>query len=195
MEHAVADFRVWEKKTCSPQVTTDSDTVFREESIGEGFKIVTVAVFEKILLFEKKIGSSLTSIFKPTCAVTIFFSKIEIIDKLFPLLTYLQHFAEKSTVFELYILQVSVQMRKIAITLKITLKIEEKSYFFALFQQGKAVCKHDQIMYSGPDNFYVPSFASKLLLKEVICKKKRQKRLSSTESSTYRDFSHLNAYL
>ena len=33
---------------------TDSDTVFREESIGEGFKIVTVAVFEKILLFEKK---------------------------------------------------------------------------------------------------------------------------------------------
>ena len=27
---------------------------FREESIGEGFKIVTVAVFEKILLFEKK---------------------------------------------------------------------------------------------------------------------------------------------
>ena len=26
---------------------------FCEESIGEGFKIVTVAVFEKILLFEK----------------------------------------------------------------------------------------------------------------------------------------------
>ena len=46
----------------------------------------------------------------------------------------------------------------------------------------------------GLDNFYIPSFASKLLLKEVICKKTRQKRLFSTESSTYRDFSHLNAY-
>ena len=33
---------------------TDSDAVFREESIGEGFKIVTVAVVEKILLLEKK---------------------------------------------------------------------------------------------------------------------------------------------
>ena len=42
-------------------MTTDSDTVFREKSIGEGFKIVTVAVFEKILLFEKKVGSSLTA--------------------------------------------------------------------------------------------------------------------------------------
>ena len=47
------DFEFGRKKL-SPQVTTDSDTVFREESIGEGFKIVTVAVFEKILLFEKK---------------------------------------------------------------------------------------------------------------------------------------------
>ena len=82
-------FRVWEEKTCSPQVTTDSDTVFREESIGEGFKIVTVAVFEKILLFEKKIGSSLTAIFKPTRASYKIFSKIKIVDLLFPLLTYL----------------------------------------------------------------------------------------------------------
>ena len=30
------------KKSYSLQVTTDSDTVFREESIVEGFKIVTV---------------------------------------------------------------------------------------------------------------------------------------------------------
>ena len=68
---------------------------------------------------------------------------------LFPLLNYLQHFAEKRTVFELYILQVSVQMWKIAITLKIV-QIEEKSYFFALFPSGdKTVWKHDQIMYSG----------------------------------------------
>ena len=29
------------KQKLIPQVTTDSDTVFREESIGEGFKIVT----------------------------------------------------------------------------------------------------------------------------------------------------------
>ena len=43
-----------EKNLLRSQVTTDSDTVFREESIGEGFKIVIVAVFEKILLFEKK---------------------------------------------------------------------------------------------------------------------------------------------
>ena len=56
-------------------MTTDSDTVFREESIGEGFKIVTVAVFEKILLFEKKIGSSLTAIFKPIRVVTNFLVK------------------------------------------------------------------------------------------------------------------------
>ena len=48
--HGVLDFEFGRKKL-SPQVTTDSDTVFREESIGEGFKIVTVAVFEKILLF------------------------------------------------------------------------------------------------------------------------------------------------
>ena len=53
IKHGVLDFEFGRKKL-SPQVTTDSDTVFREESIGEGFKIVTVAVFEKILLFEKK---------------------------------------------------------------------------------------------------------------------------------------------
>ena len=51
--NGVLDFEFGRKKL-SPQVTTDSDTVFREESIGEGFKIITVAVFEKILLFEKK---------------------------------------------------------------------------------------------------------------------------------------------
>ena len=50
----LVDFEFGRKKL-SPQVTTDSDTVFREESIGEGFKIVAVAVFEKILLFEKKL--------------------------------------------------------------------------------------------------------------------------------------------
>ena len=72
--HGVPDFEFGRKKL-SPQVTTDSDTVFREESIGEGFKIVTVAVFEKILLFEKKIGSSLIAIFKPTRAVTKFLVK------------------------------------------------------------------------------------------------------------------------
>ena len=53
LAHGVLDFEFGRKKL-SPQVTTDSDTVFREESIGEGFKIVTVAVLEKILLFEKK---------------------------------------------------------------------------------------------------------------------------------------------
>ena len=35
--HGVLDFEFGRKKL-SPQVTTDSDTVFREESIGEGFK-------------------------------------------------------------------------------------------------------------------------------------------------------------
>ena len=74
ISHGVLDFEFGRKKL-SPQVTTDSDTVFREESIGEGFKIVTVAVFEKILLFEKKIGSSLTAIFKPTRVVTKFLVK------------------------------------------------------------------------------------------------------------------------
>ena len=72
--HGVLDFEFGRKKL-SPQVTTDSDTVFREESIGEGFKIVTVAVFEKILLFEKKNGSSLTAIFKPIRVVTKFLVK------------------------------------------------------------------------------------------------------------------------
>ena len=72
--HGVLDFEFGRKKL-SPQVTTDSDTVFREESIGEGFKIVTVAVFEKILLFENKIGSSLTAIFKPIRVVTKFLVK------------------------------------------------------------------------------------------------------------------------
>ena len=50
--HGVLDFEFGRKKL-SPQVTTDSDTVFCEECIGEGFKIVTVAVFEKILLLKK----------------------------------------------------------------------------------------------------------------------------------------------
>ena len=45
---------VFGKQKLSLWVTTDFDTVFPEESIGEGFKIVTVAVFEKILLLEKK---------------------------------------------------------------------------------------------------------------------------------------------
>ena len=115
-------------------MTTDSDTVFREESIGEGFKIVTVAVFEKILLFENWFVFDRN--FQANARSYKFFSKIDIADPLFPLLTYLYHFAEKRTVFELYILQVSVQMRKIAITLKIV-QIEEKSYFFALFPSGK----------------------------------------------------------
>ena len=54
--HAVPKFVFGKLKiTTSLRVTTDSDTVFHEESIGEGFKIVTVAVFEKILLFEKKL--------------------------------------------------------------------------------------------------------------------------------------------
>ena len=54
-EHAVPKFVFGKLKISSLRVTTDSDTVFGEESIGEGFKIVTVAVFEKILLFEKKL--------------------------------------------------------------------------------------------------------------------------------------------
>ena len=75
LAHGVPDFEFGRKKL-SPQATTDSDTVFHEESIGEGFKIVTVAVFEKILLFEKKkIGLSLTAIFKPTRVVTKFLVK------------------------------------------------------------------------------------------------------------------------
>ena len=47
--HGVPKF-VFGKLKISLRVTTDSDTVFREKSIGEDFKIVTVAVFEKILL-------------------------------------------------------------------------------------------------------------------------------------------------
>ena len=51
--HGVPKF-IFGKLKISLRVTTDSNTVFREKSIGEGFKIVSVAVFEKILLFEKK---------------------------------------------------------------------------------------------------------------------------------------------
>ena len=54
--HTVPKF-VFGKQKLSLRVTTDSDTVFGEESIGEGFKIVTVAVFEKILLFEKNLDT------------------------------------------------------------------------------------------------------------------------------------------
>ena len=63
---------------------------FREESIGEGFKIVTVAVFWENHPFREKNGSSLTVIFKPTrvCSYKIFSSKKKIADPLFPLLTY-----------------------------------------------------------------------------------------------------------
>ena len=44
--HVVPDFEFGRKKL-SPQVTTDSDTVFREESIGEGFKIVIIHLTSK----------------------------------------------------------------------------------------------------------------------------------------------------
>ena len=73
-------------------------------------------------------------------------------------------------------------MRKIGITLKIV-QIEEKSYFLALFLsgKGKTVWKHDHIMYSGAGQLLYTSFASKLLLKEVICKKNRQKRFQQNQ--------------
>ena len=74
LSHTVPKFEFGKQKL-SLRVTTDSDTVFGEEWIGEGFKIVTVAVFEKILLFEKKIGSSFTAIFKPKRVVTKFLVK------------------------------------------------------------------------------------------------------------------------
>ena len=62
--------------TC-PQLTTDSDTVFREESIGEGFKIVTVPFLRKSC--EKKFGSSLTAILNN--AHSYLFCKIKIVDQ------------------------------------------------------------------------------------------------------------------
>ena len=67
------------------------------------------------------------------------------------------------------------------------------SHYF-LREKARQFGNMTRLCIQGLDNFYIPSFASKLLLKEVICKKKHQKRLFSTESSTYRDFSHLNAY-
>ena len=81
-------------------------------------------------------------------------------------------------------------MQKIAITLKIV-QIDEKSIFFPIIffakRQGSLeTCPGLRIQTL--DNFYIPSLASKLLLKEVICKKNRQKRLFSTKSSTYHDF-------
>ena len=85
-KHAVPKFVFGKQKLSLRVTTTNSDTVFREESIGEGFKIVTVAVFEKILLFEKKVGSSLTAIITLTRVVT---GKIEIVDPLFLILNYL----------------------------------------------------------------------------------------------------------
>ena len=61
-------------------------------------------------------------------------------------------------------------MRKIAITLKIV-QIEEKSYFSHYFLQEKArqFGNMTRLCIQGLNNFYIPSFASKLLLKEVIC--------------------------
>ena len=88
MSHGVPNFEFGRKKL-SPQVTTDSGTVFRLESIGEGFKIVAVAVFEKILLFEKKNWFVFDRDFQANARSYNFFSKIEIVDQLFPLLTYL----------------------------------------------------------------------------------------------------------
>ena len=52
------------KKNLSLQVTTDSDTVFCEESIGEGFKVVTIAAFlrKSFFFFFVKFGPSLMAI-------------------------------------------------------------------------------------------------------------------------------------
>ena len=72
----------------------------------------------------------------------------------------------KIYIYELYILQVSVQMRKIAITLKIV-QIEEKSYLFPLFSsgKGKAVWKHAQIAYSGAGQLLYTIFCLKIAFK------------------------------
>ena len=63
-------------------------------------------------------------------------------------------------------------MRKVAITLKIV-QIEEKSFFSNYFLREKArqFGNMTRLCILGLDNFYIPYFASKLLLKEVICKK------------------------
>ena len=67
-------------------------------------------------------------------------------------------------------------MRKIAITLKIV-QIEEKSYFFALFPsgKGKAVWKHDQIMYSGAEQLLYAIFCLEIAFERSYQLKKRQK--------------------
>ena len=87
------------------------------------------------------------------------FSKIKIVDLLFPLLIYWWHFAEKRTVFELYILQDKRSNAKIEITLKIV-QIEEKSYFFALFPSGKG--QTNQIMDSGAGQLLYTIFCLKI---------------------------------
>ena len=71
--------------------------------------------------------------------------------------------AEKRTLYLNYrSYKTSIQTRKIAIILKIV-QIKEKSYF------AKTVCKLNQMLYSGLATFYMPIFASRLLLNEVIC--------------------------
>ena len=94
-------------------------------------------------------------------------------------------------------LQVSVQMRKIAITLKIV-QIDEKYDFFPIIffrEKARQFGNLPRLRIQTLDNFYIPSFASKLLLKEVICKKPVKNVCFQQKSSTYHDFSHLNAYL
>ena len=71
-------------------------------------------------------------------------------------------------------------MRK---SLKIV-QIEEKSYFVSIIffrEKARQFCKLNQMLYSGTGHFFIYHFffASRLLLKEVICKK-RQKRLFPT---------------
>ena len=81
-------------------------------------------------------------------------------------------------------------MRKIAITLKIV-QIEEKSFFFSHYffrEKARQFVNMTIICIQGLDTFYIPSFASKLLLKEVKSVKNPSKTYFSTESSTYRDF-------
>ena len=59
------------------EFSSDSDHILRVDSIADSLcEIVDSAVSEKILLFEKKIASCLTTIFKPTRLVTKFLVKL-----------------------------------------------------------------------------------------------------------------------
>ena len=133
----------------------------------------------------------MTAIFKPTRVVTIFFSKIEIVDLLFLLLNYLHYFAENALFSNYTSYKQTFRCEKSRSPVKLC-KLKKNRIFSHNFLREKARQSGNITRYciQGLATFYIPFFfVSILLLKEVTC----QKRLFFNRFKYIPRFLRLNA--